>query len=278
MDYYLLQSMNRFKNNRVDNLGQKTTGITIVLLLGILFLFLLTSGVQAAAPIPQPGPGFYVLDEANVLSPETKALIVGTSENLAKQTKAQVAVVTVKSLNDQPVEELALSILRDWKLGDKELNNGLIILVAPVERKMRIEVGYGLEGRLPDAKTGRIRDEYMLPAFQKGNYDQGIRQGYSVIVKEVAQEYNVNINLSSDDRATNTATKSKIPTWASIIGIIILLVLVWFDYRYLNGFLFGFLLGMLFRGGFGGGGGGGSGGDDSGGGGSGGGGGSSGSW
>ncbi len=258
---------------RNPNIARKS-----VLLLGLFLLLSVLPGIaRAEAAVPEPGPKFYVLDQAGVISEETENRIMATSRELASLTKAQVAVVTLKSLDGQPVEEAALGILRGWKLGDKELNNGLLILVVTGDRKMRIEVGYGLEGCLPDAKTGRIRDEYMLPAFTKADYDRGIYQGYSVIVQEIAKEYNVTLSRSDQVNANQPAgTGNNLPAWQVILGIVILAVLIWLDSRYLNGFIFGFILGMLFRGGRGGGGG--FGGGDSGGGGSGGGGGSSGSW
>jgi uncharacterized protein len=242
----------------------------------LLVISSLWVGTVGAAPvIPQPGPSFYVLDEANVISPSTEAMIVSTSEELNRKTKAQVAVVTLNSLNDQSLEDVSLGILRQWKLGDKKLNNGLLILVIPSEHLARIEVGYGLEGALPDAKTGRIQDENMIPAFKEGNYDLGIGNGYKVLVSEVAKEYNVKVNIQQNNTPTPVETKDKAPIWLDILGIIGLLFLLWIDYRLFNGFFFGFLIGTLFRGGggFGGGRGG-----DSGGGGSGGGGGSSRGW
>jgi uncharacterized protein len=252
-----------------------TRNIATCIFLTLLVIFSLVVGTAGAkSVIPQPGPNFYVLDEANVISPKTEAMIVNTSEELNSKTKAQVAVVTLKSLNNQPLEDVSLEILRQWKLGDKKLNNGLLILVVPSEHLSRIEVGYGLEGALPDAKTGRIQDENMIPAFKEGNYDLGLSKGYKAVVSEVAKEYNVKINIQNDTPIP-VQTNDNTPVWLKILGIIGLFFLLWIDYRFFNGFFLGFLLGTLFRGGggFGGGRGG-----DSGGGGSGGGGGSSRGW
>ncbi|HBC93101.1 MAG TPA: methanol dehydrogenase, partial [Pelotomaculum sp.] len=122
------------------------------------------SPIAAAIPaVPQPSNQFYVLDQANVLDNSTEQTIVQTSAALAQKTKAQIVVVTINSLNETTPEEYALAILREWGIGDQSLNNGLLILVSPVEGVARIEVGYGLEGVLPDAKTGQIQDTYMLP-------------------------------------------------------------------------------------------------------------------
>ncbi|HBQ85146.1 MAG TPA: hypothetical protein DD811_01490, partial [Syntrophomonas sp.] len=163
-------------------------------LLSILFIAFMAFGAGAATGIPSPSPELYVLDQANVINSDTEALIINTSQELHRLTKAQVAVVTLNTLDDRPIEEVALGILREWKLGDKELNNGLLVLLVPSEHQARIEVGYGLEGVLPDAKTGRIQDEYMLPDFEAGNYDQGLRDGYMQLVDEVANEYGVQLD------------------------------------------------------------------------------------
>ena len=86
--------------------------------------------------------------------------------------------------------EYSTNLFRQFGIGDKEKNNGLLILIALEERKSRIEVGYGLEGVLPDGKTGRIQDEYMIPYFKDNNFDEGILNGYKALFKEVANEYN----------------------------------------------------------------------------------------
>lgn len=246
----------------------------------LVLTLIIVSGVWvhnsfAAPVIPEPASDLYVLDQANVISSQTEAMIISTSRELNRLTKAQVAVVTLNTLDDQPIEDVALGILRQWKLGDKQLNNGLLIVVVPSERRSRIEVGYGLEGVLPDAKTGRIQDEYMLPAFKAGNYDKGISDSYQVIVGEIANEYNVKVNITNNSTPVAVGEKGSVPTVFKILGLIGLLILLWIDHRFFNGFFLGFLLGILFRGG-GGGIGGGRG--DSGGGGSGGGGGSSRGW
>ncbi len=253
-------------------------GSILLSLLLVLCLFL--PGTWSAAQLPEPTNELYVLDQAKVMSNETRSMILNTSQELARLTKAQVAVVTIKTLDDQPLEEVSLGILRKWGLGDKKLNNGVLILLVTEDRRAKIEVGYGLEGALTDGKTGRIQDEYMLPYYKKGDYDSGLRNGYAAIVQEVAKEYEVNLAVNPAQQAPSSEpvnNEDNLPSWVKILGIVFILILIWLDYRFLNGFIFGFLLGMIFRGG-GGGGGGFGGGGSSGGGGSGGGGGSSRGW
>ncbi len=240
----------------------------------------------AQAAIPAPPPELYVLDQAGVMSSDTKSAIINTSQELARQTKAQVAVVTLSSLEGQTIEEVGLQIGRQWQLGDAQLNNGVLILVVPSARQSRIEVGYGLEGALPDGKTGRIQDDYMLPYFRTDDYDQGLLNGYKAVVAEVAREYGVTLNVSPPQFPEADSSNQSAPWWVTVLWIVGLISLLWIDQRFFNGFILGFILGTMFRGGgrggggFGGGGfgGGGFGGGRAGGGGSFGGGGSSRGW
>jgi len=252
----------------------------------LLFLggLLAASAGMAQAALPSPPPELYVLDQAGVLSSESEALIIATSQDLAHQTKAQIAVVTLNSLEGQSIEQAALQIGRQWQLGDAQLNNGVLILVVPSQRQSRIEVGYGLEGALTDGKTGRIQDEFMLPFFRQGDYDQGLVNGYQALVIEVAREYGVTINITPA-QPPDTSTSTEVPWWVTVLWVVGLILLLWVDQVFFNGFILGFILGNIFRGGgrggggFGGGGFGGGGfGGSSGGGGSFGGGGSSRGW
>ncbi len=266
---------------KINGSRRLSAGLAALFLLFFLLSFF-TSIAEAA--IPSPPADLYVLDQAGVISSDTKSLIINTSQDLARQTKAQVAVVTLNSLDGQTIEQVALQIGRQWQLGDKQLNNGVLILVVPSERQSRIEVGYGLEGTLTDGKTGRIQDDYMLPYFRQGNYDQGIVNGYKAVIAEVAKEYGVTISISPAEQPI-TQTTPQTPWWVTVLWVVGIILLIWLDQRFFNGFILGFILGTLFRGGgrgggFGGGGfgGGGFGGGSSGGGGSFGGGGSSRGW
>lgn len=89
---------------------------------------------------------------------------------------------------------MALAIGRQWGVGQKDKDNGAVVLVAPNDRKVRIEVGYGLEGYITDGLAGRIIDEYMIPHFKLGNYEQGIVSGTSAVVSVIAKGYGVTIS------------------------------------------------------------------------------------
>ena len=155
----------------------------IVLVLTLSF----TSLSRAAPNLPELQPqSFYAQDNAGVLQDSTRDYINKLGRELRSKTKAQVAVVTVDTLDGYTVEEYATQLFRKYGLGDAKLNNGCLLLVAVKDHKLRIEVGYGLEGPLPDGYTGTVRDQYLIPAFKKNDFDQGISAAYTELVKKVA--------------------------------------------------------------------------------------------
>ena len=231
---------------------------------------------------PAPANNVYVQDNAGVLSSATKNRINEVGSYLQEKTTAKLMAVTVKSFGDAAPEEYGLAILRQWGVGDKERNNGVVLVVATEDRKARIEVGYGLEGALPDAKTGRIQDEYMLPFFRQQDYDKGILNGYLALASVTAAEYGLELPTGSKGVTKSGAVHqdsawAALPWWMKAVAAGLLLLLFIFDWVFLGGSITWLLLSLLrFRGG--GGGGGGPGGRGGFGGGSGGGGGSSRNW
>lgn len=136
-----------------------------------------------------PTKEFYVNDFANVLKEDVKSEILSRGAELAEKTKAQVVAVTVESTDGQEISDYALNLGRDWGVGDKEKNNGVLILLAVSDREVYIAVGYGLEGALPDSKTGRILDNYAVPYFKNDDFSQGMLSVYKAVQNEVYIEY-----------------------------------------------------------------------------------------
>ncbi|MCD6412949.1 MAG: TPM domain-containing protein [Elusimicrobia bacterium] len=131
-------------------------------------------------------PRGFVNDYAEIMSPQAKAAAEAVCGQLEKLTNAELAVLTVKNLNGKSIEEFAVDIFEKWGIGKKEKDNGVLLLVAPSERKVRIEVGYGLEGVLNDAKAGDIIRNYIIPYFKKGDYSTGIVAGATIIAQDVS--------------------------------------------------------------------------------------------
>lgn len=145
----------------------------------------LFSNVAIAADLPKPTKNFFVNDFANVISNADEEKMQQQGEALFKECGAQVVVVTVKSLNGEDLESYSLNLARSWRIGSDKNDDGILLLLAVDERKVRIEVGYGLEGALPDSKTGRILDTYGVDRFKKNNFSTGLAAVYDSLINEV---------------------------------------------------------------------------------------------
>ena len=190
---------------------KRTTSSTlkIIRLILITLIFLLPN--KSLAIVSQTSE-FYVNDYSQVLNEETKNYIINANIELQKKTEAQIVVVTVKSLEGKSIEEYATELFRKFGIGNSSKNNGVLLLCSTGDRLFRIEVGYGLEGVLPDGKTGRIQDEYIIPYLKQNNWSEGVRNGFSAVLQVVADEYNVEVGAEEA-----TATKGKTDGF-SIIG------------------------------------------------------------
>ena len=151
---------------------------TYNLLLPVLILAAFT-GTKADVPILTGR----VVDNAQILSAETHRSLTDSLKAHESRTGNQVAVLTVPTLDGENVEDYAIRVFDDWKLGQKDKDNGILILVAPNERRMRIEVGYGLEGEMTDGMAGRIISGIITPKFKNGDYNGGITDGALAVMK-----------------------------------------------------------------------------------------------
>lgn len=144
---------------------------------GLLFL----SPIVHAYTSPGKPQGF-VSDYANIISVADEQYISSQLSELQSSTTVQVAVVTIKNLGNDTIEGYANSLMKDWGIGQKDNNNGLLILVSLENREVRIEVGYGLEGTITDLQAGNIVNKVMIPSFREGDYSGGIRDAVDVVV------------------------------------------------------------------------------------------------
>ncbi|WP_457089102.1 TPM domain-containing protein [Microvirga sp. P5_D2] len=148
------------------------------------FLLALLVLVAPLAALAQTFPALTgrVVDAANILKSEERAALEAKLKAYEDKTSDQVVVATVTSLDGTSVEDYANRLFRHWQLGQKKNNNGALLLVAPNERKLRIEVGYGLEGALTDALSKVIITTAIAPQFQKGNFAGGIDAGVDAML------------------------------------------------------------------------------------------------
>lgn len=141
-----------------------------------------------ALDIP-PKPTGYVSDWAAILSPETKQQLESALRDFELETTDQIVVATFASLESESLEDFTIRAAEKWKVGQKDKNNGVILFIFVDEHEIRIEVGYGLEGALPDATSELIIQQEIVPYFRASNYDEGVRHGIAAIIKSVAGEY-----------------------------------------------------------------------------------------
>lgn len=217
-----------------------------------------------------------IVDQANIIPLETRNAIEPKLVDLEAKSGIQLVIATVNSLQGQEIEPYANELFRSWKLGEKTKNNGVLLLVAPNERRVRIEVGYGLEATLTDALGKVIITNAITPRFKAGDFGGGISRGVDDIITVLttdASEWQERPSLRLDNQGPVGPAN-----WLVVAGLVGLLFLLVVSPRF-RGFFFNVvLISLLQSGGSRGGGGISGGGGFSGGGGSSGGGGASGSW
>ncbi len=152
---------------------------------GILLLSLLLLATGAVFAQTFPDPQGYVNDFASLLSAQGRQQLEDQLSRLEQETTIEISVVTVNSLEGTTVEDYASRLFEKWGIGKKGKDNGVLLLVAKEERKVRIEVGYGLEAVLTDSRAGRILDNDVVPQFKQENYEKGITAGIAAIEKYV---------------------------------------------------------------------------------------------
>jgi uncharacterized protein len=192
-----------------------------------------------------------VTDNAQILSPVTNRLLADNLKAHESRTGNQIAILTISTLEGQSIEEYAVKVFETWKLGQKGKDNGILIIVVPDDRKMRIEVGYGLEGTMTDLMAGQIIRDVMTPKFKNGDYNGGITDGVRTVIevleggqlpetaseKSESKEKSGFLNIESPDMAIH----ERILFGAFIFGIIGLFTIIgiltpgvgWFLYLFL---------------------------------------------
>lgn len=163
----------------------------VCVLVGVIFLAVLTGARASLKDIPRPR-GF-VSDQAGLLSSTERVRLESLLASVEKRTGAEVAIVLLRSLGGEPVDSFAVELFERWGIGKKGKDNGVLLLVSTGDRKMRIEVGYGLEGAIPDGRAGSILDTHVVPQFKKGAFAEGVRFGTYAIIAEIGKEYDVDL-------------------------------------------------------------------------------------
>ncbi len=152
-------------------------------------IFLLMTGIRPALAVQVPKLTARVNDYADMLSPATRQQLESVLASLEQQDSTQLVVLTIDSLEGENIEDYSMKVVENWKLGQKGLDNGVLLLIVKNDHKIRIEVGYGLEGVLTDLISGRIIRDIITPQFRHGNFNQGVIDGVSAIIAVVRGEF-----------------------------------------------------------------------------------------
>jgi uncharacterized protein len=188
------------------------------------------ASVGHSAEIPAL-PTAPVVDLAGIIDTNAETKLNRYLRELETKTGAQMAILTVISLEGQAIEEFSINIAHDqWKLGQKDRDNGVLVVVALNDKKYRIEIGYGLEGLLPDSLVGGIGRQYLVPYFKRGDYSTGIYAAAVVMANEIARDAGVEISgLPAVDtaRATQKGKKTRggVGTIFSLLILVIMIIL-----------------------------------------------------
>lgn len=208
----------------------------------IFFAVVLSTQVKAQKPVPELW-GQRVHDEAKVLSSSTVSQLEQQLKAYEDSTSNQIAILVTPSLDGEILEEYSLRVAEAWKLGRKDRDNGILLLVAINDRKMRIEVGYGLEGVLTDALCNRIIRNEIAPNFRRDDYDAGIAAGINGIISAIGGEYTAEDAESGGD-FEHMSIQEKLLIGVFIFGILGLFTFIglvsgkpgWFLYFFLMPF------------------------------------------
>lgn len=210
-------------------------------------LFLAMAAIASGADIPYLSGR--VVDDAEILSSAARSRLTTIMREHEQRTANQIAVLTVPSIQGESIEEYSVAVFEKWKLGQRGKDNGVLVVVVPRERRMRIEVGYGLEGALTDLATARIIRNVMTPRFRDNDFDRGVEEGVTAIVAQLegraaaasAAASSDSTSVSSGLQVPDLPLTERILFGAFIFGIIGLFTIIgvvtpgmgWFLYLFL---------------------------------------------
>lgn len=196
--------------------------------LAALFVCLVFASVSHSVSVPEK-PDKYVVDLAGIVDTTVENRLNGYLQELEQKTTAQFVILTINSLEGASIEDVAINIAHDkWKLGSKEQDNGLLLLISVKDKKYRIEVGYGLEGILPDSLVGSIGRKFIIPFFRKGDYSGGIYAASLAMANQIATDAGIKITgmPQVERRARPTAKDQPASLAGTIMTIVVLLIML----------------------------------------------------
>ena len=209
--------------------------LLLTFLLLVQMLCMTNAFASPEIPVKPAGADMYVQDYADVIAPIDKSRILDIGSDLQKKTSAQVVVLTMKTLDKQPIEAYANDVMNNWKLGTAETGNGALLVVSTDDKQAYFKIGKGLNGVLTSRLVNTIQKENLEPFFEQGNYSKGILESYAAAAGSIAKEAGVTLEgvtpNAEEDSLFNLSSTEKM-----LIGVGITLLLL----------IDNFLLGGLF--------------------------------
>lgn len=201
----------------------RLTALLVAVLAAVWLGFGQDALAQGSRDVQFPALSGRVVDQARLLTPEKEAELTARLEALERDTSDQLVVVTIDSLQGLEIEDYGYRLGRAWGIGQAEENNGALLIVAPNERKVRIEVGYGLEPILTDGLSALIIHNEILPSFRDGHFERGIDQGVTALEAQLRLD-----PAEAEARAAAAdSPKAGVPVGPLImIGVILLLMFI----------------------------------------------------
>jgi len=194
-------------------------------LLWALALLVLVAAPLRADDVRLPPLRGYVTDEAGVLSAAERARLTSVIEGLRARTGAEIAVVTVPTTAPLDDFSYAMKLADAWKPGNEKTDTGVVFLVATQDRKLRVLVGYGLEGILPDGLVGEIQDREIVPEFRAGRVGAGIVRGVEALAKRIES------GLSGQEQPPPARAKGGVPAWMVLLVILVVVAMMLYEAR-----------------------------------------------
>ena len=229
-------------------------GIRFFAVIVCVLIALSFCGCRTEEKALKPTDNFFVNDFSGVISQADEENMLAKGKALFENEKtfgAQVVVVTVKTVNGEDMAEYALNLGREWGVGSKEKDNGIVILLATEDRKIEMAVGYGLEGAMPDSKAGRFLDVYAIPYLKQDDFSKGLKELYTAVVNEVYIEYGITpedyVPIENAEDEVYSDGAEVFYSWIVLVVCVIIFSLI-FGRRGGGGFPM-FFIGTGFRGG-----------------------------
>ncbi len=199
-----------------------------------------------AEELPDPTADFYVNDYAGIFTEQQRTELLEAARALDRETTAQLVVLTVKTTGGQEISEYALEVGRNWGIGSKDKDNGVLLVLATEDRTVYVSVGYGLEGALPDSKVGRLLDQYAMPSYRENNFADGTSRMFWALNNEIRTEYGVG-TAAVPDAIAATETTGKGTSGSAAFGLVALFVIGFLVALYLGIALLIIVCRMLWR-------------------------------